>query len=287
MNLVLLITTWILLPKGTPLWGICWCCVRVSKRKCCLFLPQMREERGLCYPFQRQGPLLPQEWPLSPQISGNNRVVGNMIELQVSQCLCQEIKPLWNQRGWAAEQLVKPRETGTWYSQQRKNWAVPWLYIMGYPFHILLFVAGSAQGWMVCYPTDFVQAAFSKIILNSLEAWGVSKLADTVLSSGLLPWSSHGSAQMSVLTCMCSPQKPSRSEDLDSGTPCCCVKTHRLACSSGITKTWSVALVGICPNSPQVIGKELMPLSVDHSVPKTLLVPLCPSSSQGTEGNVL
>lgn len=87
--------------------------------------------------------------------------------------------------------------------QQRKNWAGLWLYGTGHLFHILLFVAGSAQGWMVCCPHRPCTSSIFKDNLDSLEAWGASKLSDTVLSSGLLSWGSHGSAQMSVLTCMC------------------------------------------------------------------------------------
>lgn len=74
-------------------------------------------------------------------------------------------------------------------------WAISFI------FYCLL-LAVPKVGWFAA-PTDLVQAAFSKIILDSLEAWGASKLSDTVLSSGLLSWGSHGSAQMSVLTCMC------------------------------------------------------------------------------------
>lgn len=165
--------------------------------------PPDEGRKGLRYPFQRQGPLLPQEWPLGPQISGNNTVVGNLNELQVSQCLCQGIKPLWNQRGgqlssWSSlgsQARDTPSRGKTGQCSGYTLGTIPFL------FYCLLLAVPKVGCFAA--PTDLVQAAFSKIILDSLEAWGASKLPDTVLSSGLLPRSSHGSAQMSVLTCMC------------------------------------------------------------------------------------
>lgn len=59
------------------------------------------------------------------------------------------------------------------------------------------------------------------------------------------------------------------------------MRTHGLAYSHGITKTWSAALVGICTNSPGVMRRELMPLCMDHGVPKTLLVALWSSEVKG------
>lgn len=125
-------------------------------------------------------------------------MVGNLNELQVSQCLCQGIKPLWNQRGWAAEQLVRdvilPAE-----EKLGSALVIRYRPSLSY-FTVCCWQCPRLDGLLPHRPCT---SSIFKDNLDILEAWGASKLSDTVLSSGLLPWSSHGSAQMSVLTCMC------------------------------------------------------------------------------------
>lgn len=229
---MLAITIWVLLPNGTPLWGICRCCVQVSRRKCCL-LPQLMEERGSVTLANVKGPCSHRNGLSAPKFLKRIQWLKTWMNCQ---SVSQVSKHLWTPEGLGAEQPRKPLGSG--YKILLAEESLGSALVIRYGLCLSCFtqfVAGSAEDWMACCPSDLVQAAFSKIILDSLEAWEEWHS----LVSGLLPWSIHGSARMSVLVHMCLHRS------LFGQRTSSCARTHRLACSHAITKTWSAALVGI------------------------------------------